>query len=31
MNYLNDHRLVIDGKCFPVGKAELAEMAIDCN
>lgn len=30
-NYLHDHRIVIDGVCFPVGKAELANFPVDCN
>lgn len=30
-NYLHDHRLVVDGVCLPVGKAELASTPVDCH
>lgn len=30
-NYLWDHRLVFAGRCFPIGKAEMSSVPINCN
>jgi RHS repeat-associated protein len=30
-NYLHDSRLVVNGKCVPVGSAQLSSLPVDCN